>query len=508
MSGSAPASGEVTAAADEGAQPRAGGAAMPMVVLGGLVVCLVAATLLVVGEAPLALLPLALAAVFGVVLARRVDTPAPNPIVQRTVVAQPTEDPLAHFVATAEQVFAVGEGNPSVVIVELEGFRDVRTVMGEERAAEVLAAVAGRIDQTADGRQVRPLDEERWAMAMLSRPFLPAHHLARRIQEAVAQPLLIDGVNLRLRTRAGVALGEGGATSLVRQAKAALAEARTTNESLVVHTPEPASLARRRLEIVTGLTNAMESDDPATFAPLYQPIVDTRGALVSAEALARWNDPTMGAISPEVFIPLAEQTGLIAPLFSRVLRHSLQACRRWKDAGVDASLSINVSAKNFHDPLMTSELTACVEEAGLSPEEVTLEITESMILEDYTGAVRRVKQLRTLGFPVALDDFGVGQSSLARLRELPVSVVKLDKLFIAGLPHDEKARGIVRATVEVCHLLGLQVVAEGVERDEQADLLIDMGVIRLQGFLFSPAISVEDIVSGPLVAEVEEGRGA
>ena len=483
-----------------------------MVLLGGLVLCAAAAAVLAVGEAPLALVPLAVCVAIAVVLARPRGATAPAaPVVARTPVAVPSElpeRPIDAFVALATDTFGEGRGNPSVVVVELEGFRDVRTVLGDERAEEALRQVHRRIDAVSEQWPVRQLEEERWAVAMLARPFLPAHHLARRIQEQVSAPLGIDGVELRLRTRVGLAQGEDAARTLVRRANAALHDARSSVDSIAVHSPEAPALAKRRLEIVTGLTNALEADDPATFAPLYQPIVDTQGALVSAEALARWNDPALGPVTPDVFIPLAEQTGLIAPLFSRVLRNALQAMQRWRDAGLAASLSINVSAANFHDPLLTSEVTQRVEEYGLTPDLVTLEITESMILEDYTGAVRRVEQLRGLGFKVALDDFGVGQSSLARLRELPVTMVKLDKLFVAGLPHDEKARGIVRSTVDVCHLLGLEVVAEGVERDDQADMLIDMGVVRLQGFLFSPAISVEDIVSGPLLSEVEEGRGA
>ena len=136
-----------------------------------------------------------------------------------------------------------------------------------------------------------------------------------------------------------------------------------------------------------------------------------------------------------------------------------------------------------------------------------MEITESTLFDDVGGAIVTLRELRRLGFGIALDDFGIGYSSLARLHDLPVTIVKLDKSFIDGLPQDTRSIGIARSTVEVCQLLGLTVVAEGVERNEQADVLIEMGVHRMQGFLFSPAITVEEIVSGPIVpSEALEDR--
>lgn len=405
------------------------------------------------------------------------------------------------FLGQADEVFASGEGNPAVLVLQLVGFRDVQTVLGDRRADEVLEHVAARVADVAREWPVGVLEGERFAVAMRARPFLPAHHIGRQVQERIGEPLVVAGVALRLRTAVGVALGDHDAETLLKRAGVAAQTAQARNEDLVVHSVEDPEVVRRRLAVVTGLSNAL--DDPVThgFHAAFQPIVDRDGALVSAEALARWEDPELGLVTPDQFIPLAEQTGLVRPLFSYMLNTSLQTCREWLDAGVDAGVSINASPLNVRDPLFASELTHKVERHDLTPDRVTVEITESGIVQDDATVGRTLRDLRRLGFQVALDDFGVGQSSLSRLRDLPVSAVKLDKSFVGPLLTDTRSAGIIKATVEVCHLLGIVVVAEGVETDEQADRLIEMGVERLQGFLFSSDIDLKGIVSGPIMPD-------
>lgn len=466
--------------------------------------CLVAIAILLVDSKPLGL-PFVAIAVLCLAFVWRQPEPAPVVAVENNDAVEPPT--IAHFVARADEALKAGEGNPAVLVVALDGFRDVQTVLGDTRVEEVLRIVAGRIEEVAGEWPMAALGGERFAVAMRARPFLPAHHIGRRLRERIAEPMEVDGVSLRLRSSVGVALGEGGAELLTTRATIASGHAQESHEGLLVHNPEEPDVVRRRLAIVTGLSDALANPKEHGFRPMFQPIVDQHGALVSAEALARWDDPVLGTMTPDTFIPLAEHTGLVAPLFSLMLHQSLLECRRWRDGGVEASLSINVSPVNLRDPLLISELTAKLEELRLEPSDVTLEITESTLFDDVGGAIVTLRELRRLGFGIALDDFGIGYSSLARLHDLPVTIVKLDKSFIDGLPQDTRSIGIARSTVEVCQLLGLTVVAEGVERNEQADVLIEMGVHRMQGFLFSPAITVEEIVSGPIVpSEALEDR--
>ena len=489
----------------EGDRPLVWAARGRSVALGVLVVCLAVLGVVVQQQAPVALVAVATGLLAVAVLVRGAGAKPPEP--EEPTVEVPEELPgRPEFVAAAEVMLSEGEGNPAVLVVLLDGFRDVQTVLGDTPAEEVLAAVGVRVAEVAQDWPAGSLGGERFAVAMRARPFLPAHHLARRIREHIAEPMVIGGVSLRLRAFVGIAQGEGGAEVLTTRATIAAATAQDTNEGLVVHQREDPAVVRRRLDIVSSLSEALEKPDERGFRPLFQPIVDGDGVLISAEALARWDDPKLGAITPDTFIPLAERTGLVAPLFTVMLAQSLLDCRRWRDGGVEAGLSINVSPVNLRDPLLTSELTARLEDVGLSPSDVTLEITESAVIDDYSWALVTLRELRKLGFGVALDDFGMGYSSLGRLHDLPVSVVKLDRSFVAGLPGDERSVGIVRATVDVCRLLGLVVVAEGVETDQQADMILEMGVDRMQGFLFSPAISVDEIVAGPVVAGWESNR--
>lgn len=399
-----------------------------------------------------------------------------------------------HFLAEAQRLIETEEGHPAVLVIDVDRFRDVETVLGDDRAETVLREVAVRIRSVVGDLPVGALGGERFAVAMMARPFLPAHHLGRSLRDAISKPLTVDGVELRLNSSVGMALGEGGAIGLVRRASIAAVAAATEQDGLELHRPEEPIAVRRRLAVASALTDALEQPDLHDFRPEFQPIVDPSGAFVGAEALARWNDPQLGRVTPDEFIALAEQTGLVSPLLSVMLGKALAGCARWREAGLTATVSVNLSALNLRQPLLVSELTAALDAAGLTPEDVTLEVTETAVIADAASALRTLTELRSVGFMVALDDFGVGQSSLARLRELPVTSVKLDKSFIDPLIEDPRSMAIVQATVHVCGALDLDIVAEGVERQDQVEVLTAMGIRKLQGWLYSPAIPVDKII--------------
>ncbi|CAN5473148.1 hypothetical protein BH23ACT9_BH23ACT9_02010 [soil metagenome] len=257
---------------------------------------------------------------------------------------------LRQFVVATERLFAGGVGHPAVLIIDLERFRDVETVLGDDRALGVLHEVGKRVAATAEGWPVGSSGGERFAAAMMARPFMPAH-----------------------ASSIGMALGEGSADSLLRRASIAAVGASTEQSGLEVHRLEEPAVVHRRLAVASALTDAMEQ-------------------------------------------PLAEQTGLVGPLLSVVLSTSFAACVRWRAAGLAIPVSVNLSALNLRQPLLVSELTAALDAAGLSPQDVNLEVTETAIITDQTVTERTLLELRAVGFRVALDDFGVGHSSLAGCR--------------------------------------------------------------------------------------------
>ncbi len=399
------------------------------------------------------------------------------------------------FVASAEELLGTpAAGTPAVVLLDLDRFRDIEAVLGDDAAEDVLRAVAARIREVAGALPVGNLGGDRFAIAMRAQPFAPAHHLAQQVRNAIARPVNVDGIELRMSAVIGIAQGDSTVETLLRRASVASQQAASSGDGLAIHRSEEPLAVRRRFEVLAALSAAMEDPAGRGLRPQFQPIVDPEGYLSSAEALARWEDPVLGPVPPDEFIPLAEQTGLVAPLFDAIVAQALSGCRRWREAGLQTSVSVNLSPHNLREPLLVSSLQQRLAESGLPPDALTIEVTESAVMQDSAVSRRVLQEIRTIGCGIALDDFGVGYSSLARLRDLPVDVVKLDKSFVDRLLEDPRVRAIILATLDVCRALDLRVVAEGVETDEQADTLIEMGVDRLQGYLFAPAMTVEELI--------------
>jgi EAL domain-containing protein (putative c-di-GMP-specific phosphodiesterase class I) len=217
----------------------------------------------------------------------------------------------------------------------------------------------------------------------------------------------------------------------------------------------------------------------------YQPQVDARSGRVSAvEALLRWRRPGRGLVSPAVFIPAAEESGLIVPIGDWVLRAACRQSRRWRDDGLPpVRMAVNLSARQFSDVLLARRVADALAESGLSPEDLELEITESMMARDPDAAARVVRNLRAAGVRVVIDDFGTGYSSLASLKRFPVDGLKLDRAFVRHLPFDRHDASITRAVVALCRDLELDLVAEGVETEDQRAFLTALGCGLLQGYL-------------------------
>jgi EAL domain-containing protein (putative c-di-GMP-specific phosphodiesterase class I) len=219
------------------------------------------------------------------------------------------------------------------------------------------------------------------------------------------------------------------------------------------------------------------------------------GRITGAEALVRWDHPSLGAISPKDFIPLAEETGLIIPLGDWILREACAKRREWLDAGHDElRVSVNVSTIQFRDPNLIATVFRALSDAGLDPGHLELEITESLVLQDDEATALVLSELRAMGLRIALDDFGTGYSSLSYLARFPLDILKLDQSFVRDVTMNSSARGIAAAVISMAHVLGLRVVAEGVDQEEQVRFLKEQGCDELQGFLFSGPLDPDEFL--------------
>jgi EAL domain-containing protein (putative c-di-GMP-specific phosphodiesterase class I) len=217
------------------------------------------------------------------------------------------------------------------------------------------------------------------------------------------------------------------------------------------------------------------------------------GKVVGVEALVRWNSPEFGMVSPLRFIPLAEETRLIIPIGEWVLRTACQQQLAWQKQGIKLSMAVNLSAVQFKTPQFVDRIAAIIDETGICPENLELELTESILVERPDDAVRVLEQIRSLGCGIAIDDFGTGYSSLSYLKMFPVTVLKIDRSFVRDLTHDSGDRAIAQSVVSLASNLNMQTVAEGVEEPEQLEILRQLGCTYIQGFIYSRPVLAEQI---------------
>jgi predicted signal transduction protein with EAL and GGDEF domain len=309
--------------------------------------------------------------------------------------------------------------------------------------------------------------------------------VAQRLLASLASPFVVDRRELTIGASMGLTIAATGIDpdDFVRQADFAMYASKDAGRGRVtVYGPALAAEATRRSEIAKNLATALAHGQ---LHLEYQPVVDlASGVVIGAEALARWNHPTWGAVSPAEFVPVAERTGLIVQLGHWALVTAAREAARWEAAGQPQGVAVNVSVRQLGIEFV-AEVADVLRETGLSPERLTLEITESVLVDDER-TYASLMALRGLGVRLSLDDFGTGYSSLAYLRRLPVDVLKLDSSFVAGLG-SAQADAVSRTVVQLAIELGLEVVAEGVETVAQRNILAGMGCHSAQGWLYGAA---------------------
>lgn len=278
---------------------------------------------------------------------------------------------------------------------------------------------------------------------------------------------------------------------LLGNADIALKESERAMRPFVVYDEETGQRFRTRDQVEVELKQAIHAGFIG-FSLNYQPLVDRYKASRGAEALLRWESPTLGSVSPAEFVPVAEESGIIRHLGHWAL---YQACRQlhlWQNAGHDdLYLAVNLSPAQFKQADLVERVSGVVESTNIRPGTLHLELTETMVMEDPEDAIVKLEALRELGIHLALDDFGTGYSSLTHLRQFPFDVLKIDRSFVTDVDRTQNNREIVSAMIDLAHAFGMQSLAEGVEREEEFDFLVGRGVNLFQGYLFSRPLSGE-----------------
>jgi diguanylate cyclase (GGDEF)-like protein len=386
----------------------------------------------------------------------------------------------------------------TVLLLDLHRFRDLNASLDRETSDRLLRAVAQKIRECLDARPyLARVGPDQFALIFESAEARVAQDAAVAIAEQLRTGLTVGELRVALIVRAGIAsvasAGASNADDLLRQADSAVLEAKEHSVPVVFYEAARDAEHRRGVMLVAELRRAILQNK---LSLAYQPIVDLKsGAVHHLEALVRWTHPSLGAISPAEFVPLAERAAVIGDLTHWVIGAVCEQLREWKTHDYQARVAVNLSAGDVTNPSLPAFVFRSVSEAGIGADQLMFEVTESAVMRQPQLAVPVMQQLRAAGSRFAIDDFGTGHSSLAQLHALPVDELKIDRGFVRDLGSSERSLLIVRATSDLGHGLGLQIVAEGVETPDAWSTLLRLGCDLAQGYLVSRPLPPAELLS-------------
>ncbi|HLN64304.1 MAG TPA: EAL domain-containing protein [Symbiobacteriaceae bacterium] len=384
----------------------------------------------------------------------------------------------------------------ALLYLDLDDFKIVNDSLGHRAGDALLVEAARRLKAC-----VRPSDTvarlggDEFTVLLEGIEDTPdAVMVAHRILETLREPYLIDGHKVVATPSVGVVMGNQGqdAKELLRYADIAMYRAKQNGKARYeAFTPVMYEHVLQRLQLETDLRRAIEKQE---FQLWYQPIIElATGNISGMEALIRWEDPERGLISPAEFIPLAEETGLILPIGKWVLEQACRQAQAWQVRYPDLVVSVNLSGRQFQEPFLALEVERVLQESGLEPRGLQLEITETVLMKDAAMAQDTLRELKALGIQLAMDDFGTGYSSLSYLKHFPIDVLKIDRSFVKELGNSPQDEAMVQTVVWLARALNLKVTGEGVETAEQAAHLRNMACERGQGYLFARPLLPEQV---------------
>jgi diguanylate cyclase (GGDEF)-like protein/PAS domain S-box-containing protein len=393
-------------------------------------------------------------------------------------------------------------GEVAVVFVDLDNFKVINDSLGHGAGDRLLTAVADRLSGVLrEGDVVARFGGDEFTI--LLRDVVDEQHalqICDRLAAALKPPVVLDGEQRFLTASFGLTVTgprESSPDELLRDADAAMYRAKAQGKArCALFDDALRSEVVERLDLETGLRHALDRDE---LRLVYQPEVDlTTGRIVAVEALLRWAHPVHGIVSPAKFIPIAEQSGLIVPIGAWVAREACAAAARWREtpAGADLTVAVNLSPRQLGSVDLLGDISFALMDAGLEPSALCLEITETALMADVRSATEMLQRLKSLGVRLAIDDFGIGYSSLMHLKKLlPVDLLKIDKSFVDGLMDHGADRAIVAAVINLAAALGVDAIAEGVETSEQAAALRSMSCGMAQGYHFARPVEPDEIMT-------------
>ena len=422
-----------------------------------------------------------------------------------TVTGLPNRSLLNQLVGQALIGARRSNDHGALLMISLNRLASINYTLGHEVGNELTCQVGLKFRQTLRDEDVLArIDGDKFVVALFHLEKREhAGIVAKKLLEALEQPFKIDPNELHVDACIGVAVypeDSLDAAVLTRYADVAMTRVQQgEGKGFLFYSPDMNQRAKEHLRIESELRHALAAGELCLH---YQPKVSLRsGRIVGAEALIRWRHPERGMIAPGVFIGVAEETGLIMDLGAWVLEEACRQVRQWQDAGIQIPpVAVNLSARQF-DAELPERVQAVLKRHQVLPEQIKLEITESLLVRGPENVIPIMNRLVAIGIALSLDDFGTGYSSLSYLKKFPISSLKIDRSFVIGLPHEENDCAIARAIVTMAQQLRQEIVAEGVETQEQMRFLRELGCDQLQGFLFSPAVAPDDYAS-----MVQEGR--
>ncbi|MBL6946179.1 MAG: EAL domain-containing protein [Rhodospirillales bacterium] len=384
-----------------------------------------------------------------------------------------------------------------LMFIDLDRFKAINDTLGHAVGDQAIRETGERIrNGTREDDTVARMGGDEFAVIMtgLKTP-MDVEPITQKIMEAFLPPFILEGHEIFLTPSIGITIAPDDGTdpaTLMSNADAAMYQAKESGRNNYWYfTPELNKRAHDRLIMENQLRHALEKGE---FQIHYQPMIDLRtGEIVAAEALLRWTNAELGSIGPDIFIPLAEEIGLIGSIGAWVLQTASRQVGEWRRKGLSLPrISINVSGRQFHDGALLNVVRNSIDDAGAAPESLELEITENLLMADTAEITENLAKLRDTGVRLSIDDFGTGYSSLSYLRRFPVNCLKIDKSFVQDATIVEGDAKLVEAIINMARSLNLEVVAEGVETDEQVEFLRSHGCEFAQGYYFSKPVSAEE----------------
>ncbi len=383
----------------------------------------------------------------------------------------------------------------AVLLLDLNRFKDINETLGHYQGDRLLKHVASRLKHVVrEADTLARLGGDEFAIILNPLSSLDdVHTVASKIQKALAPPYTLDSLKIDVEASIGAALfPEHGldADTLLQRTDVAMYAAKLEKKNFVLYSEKLDQQSPHRLTLMSELREAIKNDE---LSLRFQPIICNRtNGVHEVEALVRWDHKIHGTMTPDEFIPMAERTGLIYPITQWVIKHALIQYVTWRTIGLDVGIAVNISAQTLLDPEFPDQVTGLIAAYDVPAHRLTLEITESSIMFDQELALHILNRFAEMGVRIAIDDFGTGYSSLSYLKKLPVSHLKIDKSFVLDMLQNDNDAIIVKATIDLGHNLGLQVIAEGVENQQTLDLLKLRGCDAMQGYHINYPLRGED----------------